>query len=234
MAHTLVIHGGAGTIEKSKMTAELEEQYRVALQAALQAGHAVLSAGGTATDAVQNAVRVMEDSPLFNAGKGAVFNHDGHVEMDASIMDGQSGKAGGVTTVRRLRNPIDAARAVMDKSPHVLLCGQGAEMFAIAHGAAVEDPAYFHTDRRWSQLQTCIAEEATSDSGAAVVALDHSVQVVPAEARAQTEYPDDKKFGTVGACAVDVRGNLAAATSTGGMTNKRWGRVRALTRVRHC
>jgi hypothetical protein len=125
MSHTLVIHGGAGTIEKSKMTPELEEQYRKALQTALHAGHIVLSAGGTAMDAVQAAVRVMEDSPLFNAGKGAVFNHDGHVEMDASVMDGQTGKAGGVTTVRRLRSPVDAARLVMDKSPHVLLCGQG-------------------------------------------------------------------------------------------------------------
>lgn len=206
----MVIHGGAGTIERSSMTPELDRQYRERLSEALVAGHAVLSRGGSSLDAIEAAIHILEDSPLFNAGKGAVFTHDGRNELDASIMDGRTRAAGAVAGVSILRHPISAARAVMEKSPHVLLTGRGAELFASQQGLEVVDPSYFWTEHRWRSLQQELASEKTQESAA--------LTTTPSE-------PEIKKFGTVGAVALDRAGNLAAGTSTGGMTNKRWGRV---------
>jgi len=203
----LVIHGGAGTIERSKITPELERQYTEALAQALRAGHAVLARGGAATDAVVAAITLMEDSPLFNAGKGAVFTHEGRNELDASLMDGSTRAAGAVASVTTVRNPILAARAVMLRSPHVMMIGAGAEAFAKEAGLELVDPSYFRTEMRWQQLQKALGEDR--------ILLDHTG---PAQ-------PKDEKRGTVGAVALDAQGNLAAGTSTGGMTNKRWGRV---------
>jgi L-asparaginase / beta-aspartyl-peptidase len=200
----LVIHGGAGTITRQSMTAEVEKQYRETLELALRTGHAILAKGGTSLDAVEATVRVMEDSPLFNAGRGSVFTHDGKNEMDASIMDGRTKKAGSVAGVTIIRNPITAARAVMDKSEHVMMVGRGAELFATQQGLEIVDPSYFWTERRWKSLQNELTKE---------------------KPRAVLDFADEKKFGTVGAVALDRRGDLAAATSTGGMTNKKFGRV---------
>jgi beta-aspartyl-peptidase (threonine type) len=201
----LVIHGGAGTITRQSMTAEVEKQYRDVLAEALRTGNAVLAKGGTAVDAVEATIRVMEDSPLFNAGKGAVFTHDGKNEMDAAIMDGKTKAAGSVAGVTIIRNPITAARAVMEKSQHVMMVGRGAELFATQQGLEIVDPSYFWTERRWKALQQELMQE---------------------KPRAVLDYPDgEKKFGTVGAVALDQNGNLAAGTSTGGMTNKMYGRV---------
>lgn len=205
----LVIHGGAGTIVREKMTAERESGYRQVLTESLHAGHAILATGGTGIDAVIAAIAVMEDSPLFNAGKGAVFNHEGRNELDASIMDGATLMAGAVAGVTTIRNPIRAAYAVMTKSPHVLLIGQGAETFAAQQGLEIADSSYFFTQHRWNQLQKAIAQEQ--------IVLDHDADSPPPG--------NDGKFGTVGAVALDRSGNLAAGTSTGGMTNKRYGRV---------
>lgn len=190
----LVIHGGAGTITRGSMTPEREKQYRDALEQSLRAGHAVLQRGGSSLDAVEAAIRILEDNPLFNAGKGAVFTHDGRNELDASIMDGRTRAAGAIAGVTIIRNPITAARAVMERSEHVMMVGKGAELFATKMGLEIVDPSYFWTENRWKALQ----RELTKD---------------------------DKKFGTVGAVAVDKAGNLAAGTSTGGMTNKQYGRV---------
>jgi beta-aspartyl-peptidase (threonine type) len=194
----LVIHGGAGTITRASMSAEAEAQYRAGLEQALRTGHAILAKGGSSLDAVEAAIRVMEDNPLFNAGKGAVFTHEGRNELDASIMDGRTKAAGSVAGVTIIRNPITAARAVMEKSKHVMMVGRGAELFATKMGLEIVDPSYFWTERRWKSLQKELLEEQQSA---------------------------DKKFGTVGAVAVDSNGNLAAGTSTGGMTNKQFGRV---------
>jgi L-asparaginase / beta-aspartyl-peptidase len=202
----LVIHGGAGTITRASMSAELEKEYRTTLEQALVAGHGVLAKGGSSLDAVEKAVRIMEDSPLFNAGKGAVFTHDGRNEMDASIMEGRTKAAGSVAGVTIIRNPITAARAVMEKSAHVMMTGRGAELFATSVGLEIVDPSYFWTERRWKSLQNELLKEQNKP-------------------QAKLEGPDEKKFGTVGAVAVDAAGNLAAATSTGGMTNKKFGRV---------
>jgi beta-aspartyl-peptidase (threonine type) len=199
----LVIHGGAGTMQRSDITPALERDIRAALDAALDAGDAVLKDGGAALDAVAAAVAVLEDSPHFNAGKGAVFTAEGRNELDAAIMDGATLRAGAVAGVRRIRNPIHLARAVMDRSKHVMLTGDGAEAFARSVGIDLVKPRYFHTERRWQQLQDARARESAG------------AQLLPASAN----------FGTVGAVARDVHGHLAAATSTGGMTNKRWGRV---------
>jgi len=203
----LVIHGGAGTILKKNMTAEVEKQYRDALAEALRTGHAVLAKGGTSLDAVEATIRVMEDSPLFNAGKGAVFTHEGKNELDASIMEGKTKRAGAVAAVTTIKNPISAARAVMEKTKHVMLIGRGAEAFAKSAGLTIVDPKYFWTERRWKELQDELAAEK--------------------KGKPVSEYavPADKKFGTVGAVALDRDGNLAAGTSTGGTSNKRWGRV---------
>ena len=207
----LVIHGGAGTILRASMSPELELQYREKLAEALRAGHGILASGGTSLDAVEAAIHVMEDSPLFNAGKGSVFAHDGRNEMDASIMDGSNRMAGAVTSVTIIRHPISAARAVMEKSEHVLLSGRGAELFATAQGLEIVAPEWFWTERRWKQLQDALRAEQNPGATASL-APDAETFV-------------DHKFGTVGAVALDRRGNLAAGTSTGGRTNKRWNRV---------
>lgn len=209
----LVIHGGAGTILKSEMTPELEKQYRDTLEEALRSGYAILERGGTSLDAVEAAVRTMEDSPLFNAGKGAVFNHEGRNEHDACIMDGKSKKAGAVAAVTILKNPITAARAVMEKTSHVILSGRGAELFATEQGLEIVDPSYFWTKRRWDQLQKALENENAAKSAPKGASLEDFTDT------------SEGRFGTVGAVALDRAGNLAAATSTGGTTNKKAGRV---------
>lgn len=212
----LVIHGGAGTILKKNMTPEKEKAYMDGLKAALDKGYAVLKRGGSSLDAVEAAVREMEDNPLFNAGKGAVFTNDGKNELDAAIMNGQNQAAGAVAGVSTIRNPISAARAVMEKSPHVMMTGKGAEQFAKLKGLQIVDPSYFYTKERWEGLQRVKKEDSTK------MELDHGSK--PTTSLKQPENRDSK-YGTVGAVALDVHGNLAAATSTGGMTNKRYGRV---------
>ena len=207
----LVIHGGAGNITSGRLATELEQAYRQVLAQSLTAGHAVLEGGGGSIDAVIAAIVVMEDSPLFNAGKGAVFSNAGRNELDASIMEGSTRMAGSVAAVTTIRNPIRAAHAVMTQSAHVMLIGQGADAFAAEKGLEIVDPSYFHTQFRWNQLQKAIAEER--------VLRDHDVDPdISQPAR-------NEKRGTVGAVALDRHGNLAAGTSTGGLTNKRFGRV---------
>lgn len=201
----LVIHGGAGTINRSNMTPEREREYRAALGEALRIGHGVLAKGGSSLDAVEATVRFMEDSPLFNAGKGAVFTHEGKNELDAAIMDGKTKKAGSVAAVTIIRNPITAARAVMEKSKHVMMAGRGAELFATKMGLEIVDPSYFWTERRWKALQDELLKEQ--------------------KPQAELAIADENRFGTVGAVALDQSGNLAAATSTGGTTNKMYGRI---------
>lgn len=200
----LAVHGGAGAIPRAAMTPEKERAVRADLERALREGHAVLVAGGSALDAVTRAVVVLEDSPHFNAGKGAVFTADGRHELDAAIMEGHTRRAGAVAGIRRVKNPIRAARAVMESSPHVMLVGEGADAFAKQQGLERVRPSYFHTEERWRQLQEARARARPAPRAA-----------LPAQAY----------FGTVGAVARDASGHLAAATSTGGMTNKRWGRV---------
>lgn len=209
----IVIHGGAGTIERGSMTPEREAAYRERLTAALRAGHAVLEKGGSSLDAVQAAINVMEDSPLFNSGKGAVFTHEGKNELDAAIMDGATRRAGAVARLRHIKNPIDLARAVMEKSPHVLLVGDGAEEFALEQGFRLMPESYFYTEPRWRSLQRAIEEEKKAKG------------VPQATLTPDLWNEKTRKFGTVGAVALDRHGNLAAGTSTGGLTNKRWGRV---------
>jgi beta-aspartyl-peptidase (threonine type) len=201
----LVMHGGAGTITRKSMTPETEKQYRETLEQALRTGQAILAKGGTSIDAVEASIRILEDSPLFNAGKGAVFTHDGKNELDAAIMDGKTMKAGSVAGVTIIRNPISAARAVMEKSKHVMMIGRGAELFATKMGLEIVDPSYFWTERRWKSLQQELLQEQKPQAA------------LPAA--------DDHKYGTVGAVALDRDGNLAAGTSTGGTTNKMYGRV---------
>ncbi len=205
-APLLVVHGGAGVV-RDGLGAEDEAAARAALAEALRAGHAVLKAGGSATDAVATAIAVLEDAPQFNAGRGAVFTHDGRNELDASIMEGATGKAGAVAGVHRVRHPILLARAVMENSRHVMMVGDGAEAFAKEQGLELVDPSWFRTEKRWRQLQKALAEEKAQASNAS------------------RELPGKAYFGTVGALALDARGHLAAGTSTGGMTNKRYGRV---------
>jgi beta-aspartyl-peptidase (threonine type) len=217
--YTLVIHGGAGTIRKKNMTPELENAYLRGLNDALATGFALLEKGGVAVDAVRAAVVSLEDNILFNAGKGAVFAKDGTQEMDASIMDGKTLMAGAVCAVRNIRNPVELAHAIMTKSPHVMLNGQGAYDFAKLHGIKTEPDSYFFSQLRfdqWKKLQ-----------GSHEAALDHDVVVTDSSSvppKAGTTA-DKKKFGTVGAVACDSYGNIAAATSTGGLTNKEFGRV---------
>jgi beta-aspartyl-peptidase (threonine type) len=205
----LVVHGGAGTITRASMTPEREREYRAALEASLRAGFAVLQKGGSSLDAVESAIRLMEDSPLFNAGKGAVFTHDGRNELDSSIMNGATRAAGAVAGVTIIKNPISAARAVMEKSKHVLMAGRGAELFATSVGLEVVDPSYFWTERRWKQLQELLLQE----------------QKAAAPKSSSLDDNRENRFGTVGAVALDAAGNLAAGTSTGGMSNKRFGRI---------
>lgn len=201
---SIAIHGGAGTLVKGLMTPELETKYKEALEAAIDAGSKVLEGKGTSVDAVEAAVVVLEDSPLFNAGKGSVFTNTGTHEMDAAIMDGSNLKAGGVSLITGIKNPISLSRDIMEKSDHVFLAGDGAMQFAKIYGYETEHPDYFYDELRYKQWQSI----KDSDS----FQLDHSVK-------------KDAKFGTVGAVAMDMYGNIAAATSTGGMTNKKWGRV---------
>lgn len=198
----IVIHGGAGVISRADMSSEREAGYRAGLEAARDAGYAVLEAGGSSLDAVTTAVRVLEDNPLFNAGKGAVLNRDGIAELDSSIMDGKTLRAGAIAGVRHVKNPIDLARAVMEKSQHVMLAGEGAEEFALEQGLTMVPNSYFRTDARVKQLERAQQEE-----------------------KAKAAAPRTSSTGTVGAVALDGNGNLAAATSTGGMTNKRPGRI---------
>ncbi|MFZ6732923.1 isoaspartyl peptidase/L-asparaginase family protein [Undibacterium sp. Ji42W] len=217
----IAIHGGAGTILRSSLTTEQEACYLDALRSVVNAGNAVLAKGGSALDAVILAVSLLEDCPLFNAGKGAVFTNAGTMEMDAAIMDGKSRRAGAVACIQHVRNPIQAARAVMEHSPHVLMVGTGAEEFLRKHCLPFEDLSYFYTEERHAQLQ-----RARQESG---MLLDHDaanlLTTTPEAAPEPAPLDPDKKFGTVGAVALDVHGNLAAATSTGGMTNKLPGRV---------
>lgn len=218
---SLAIHGGAGVIARDSLTPEQDAAYRAALNTALAAGSAVLAAGGSALDAVQAAVQVMEDDPLFNAGRGAVFTAEGRNELDAAIMNGADLTAGSVAGLTTTRHPIAAARAVMERSPHVMLTGPGADAFAASVGLEQVDPAFFFTERRWQGLEKTLRERdlpiparpAGAPEPGALAALEPAPPL------------NERKFGTVGAVALDAQGRLAAATSTGGMTAKRWGRV---------
>ncbi|MDX1624259.1 MAG: isoaspartyl peptidase/L-asparaginase [Gemmatimonadota bacterium] len=202
-AQTLVIHGGAGTLTPENVTPERAEAYRTELEEALRTGWTVLEGGGPALDAVEATIRVMEDSPLFNAGKGAVFTHEGRNELDASIMDGSARDAGAVAGVAHVKNPISLARLVMEESKHVMLAREGAEEFALERGVELVPSSYFFTERRWRSLQR--ARERDRETSRAPEA--------------------GSPLGTVGAVALDADGDLAAGTSTGGMTDKRWGRI---------
>lgn len=245
----LAIHGGAGTILRSLMTPELESEYRNGLENALTVGWTILSKGGSALDAVETTVCALEDFPLFNAGRGSVFTHEGKNEMDASIMDGRTLDAGAIAFVRNVKNPIRLARLVMEKTPHVLLAAEGANQFAKEMGVEHSPDEYFFTEHRWEQLLKAREE--------GLVQLDHTAEIadrrlrisdsVPTEREDRATTPDseldDSKTppdptpnprsanrnpqskGTVGAVACDINGDLAAATSTGGMTNKKFGRV---------
>jgi len=200
----LVIHGGAG-VERKDFSAEEERAARAAMTEALRKGHEALLAGKPALDAVTAAITVLENDPTFNAGRGAVFTHDGKNELDASLMDGATLRAGAVAGVHTVKNPILLAQAVMEHSPHVMMVGQGAETFAAEQKIELVDPSYFRTEKRWQQLQRALKEEAAG--------------------QAHVDLETAKHFGTVGAVALDSQGKLAAGTSTGGMTNKRYGRV---------
>ena len=202
---TIAVHGGAGTISKKSMTSDKETAYFKALNEAMDAGYRILENNGNALDAVKAAVVELENNILFNAGKGSVFTNAGTHEMDASLMDGKDLSAGAVAAVKNVRNPIELAYAVMKKSEHVFLIGNGAEEFAKKNGIEFEPDEYFYSEQRYKQWQKVKGTDET--------ALDHNVNI------------EDKKFGTVGAVACDANGNLAAATSTGGMTNKQFGRV---------
>ena len=206
----LVIHGGAGTIKKENMTEEREKAYTKKLQEALDTGYEILKNGGTAVEAVQKTINVMEDSPLFNAGKGAVFNSLGKQEMDASIMDGKTLNSGAVAGVSLIRNPINAAILVKDSTRHVMLSGKGAEEFVKQFNLEFEEESYFYTEKRMNQLKSAQKKEK--------VVLDHT-------SLNNSNLIDDHKYGTVGCVAIDKDHNIAAGTSTGGMTNKKFGRI---------
>ncbi len=209
---SIAIHGGAGTILKKNMSDEKEAAYKAKLEEAIRVGYEILKNGGTSLDAVTKTIKVMEDSPLFNAGKGAVFTNAGTNELDASIMDGKTLNAGASAGTTNVKNPIDLARAIMDNSPHVMMAGKGAEKFAEEQGIEIVDPKYFYTENRMKSLKRAIEREK--------IELDHDDKSAFYDPAIK-----DYKFGTVGCVALDKNGNLAAGTSTGGMTNKRWGRV---------
>ncbi|MBW3571352.1 MAG: isoaspartyl peptidase/L-asparaginase [Gemmatimonadetes bacterium] len=210
----MVIHGGAGAMSPQSLSAERQAEYRAALTEALMAGHAVLARGGTSLDAVEAAVNVMEDNPLFNAGRGAVVTADGRIELDAAVMDGATLKAGAVAGLHTVRNPIDLARAVMERSPHVMMIGEGAETFARQNGLAMVEESYFWTPNRRQQWERMRMQDSLRADSAARAGRTSGYAM-----------PDDRKWGTVGAVALDQHGNLAAGTSTGGMMMKRFGRV---------
>lgn len=209
----IVLHGGAGTILKKNMTPEDEAAYVAKLEEAVRVGYEILNNGGSSLDAVEKTINVLEDSPLFNAGKGAVFTNDGKNELDASIMDGKTLDAGASASTTTVKNPINLARAVMEQSPHVMLSGKGAEQFAKEQGLELVDPSYFYTESRFKALERVKAAEEKEKG----TARDKAAFLDP--------VIKDSKFGTVGCVALDKNGNLAAGTSTGGMTNKRWGRI---------
>jgi beta-aspartyl-peptidase (threonine type) len=215
-AAAIAIHGGAGAMTRKAMSPEKERLYLQALERIVSSGQAILAAGGSALDAVTEAVRLLEECPLFNAGTGAVMTHQGTHELDACIMDGRTLDSGAVSCVSHIRNPILTARKVMEESPHVLFTGAGAETFAREHGQEIVSADYFYTQERYDQLMRARASEG--------VMLDHDAATLNATAPDDPLDPD-RKFGTVGAVALDSLGNLAAATSTGGMTNKQAGRV---------
>jgi len=206
----IVIHGGAGTILKKNMSDSIETAYKEKLKEAITIGHDILKNGGSSLDAVTATINIMEDSPLFNSGKGAVFTHEETNELDASIMDGATLNAGAVAGVKHIKNPINLALEVMNNSPHVLLAGSGAEAFAREQGFEMMDPSYFYTEKRYQSLQR-IKEREKEKQNKSVSFEDSFIK--------------DSKFGTVGCAALDQHGNLAAGTSTGGMTNKRWNRI---------
>lgn len=204
--YAIVIHGGAGTIEKSKMDEATEKAYHEVLNQALDAGENILKTGGKSIDAVVVAIKVMEDSPLFNAGKGAVFTHDGKNELDASIMTGDTQMAGAVGSVTTVKNPITLARAVMEQSEHVMMIGKGAELFAEKCKLDIVPTSYFYTEKRWNSLQMILQEDAS-------------------KTQLSEDEKGNKKHGTVGCVALDKSGNIVAGTSTGGMTNKQYNRI---------
>ncbi len=203
--YALVLHGGAGTILKKNMSEDKEKEYLAALNIALNKGEEILKSGGSSLDAVEQTIKYLEDTPLFNAGKGAVFTNDGRNSLDASIMTGNDLNAGAVAGIGNVKNPISAARAVMEQSDHVMLSGKGAEQFAVEIGLETVNPTYFHTENRWRSLQNAKERESK-----AMGSFDES---------------QDYKFGTVGVVALDKNGDIAAGTSTGGMTNKRYDRI---------
>ena len=216
-AHPIVVHGGAGVIERKDLSPEQETAYRAAMNRAIQAGAAVLTKGGSALDAIETTIKLMEDDPLFNAGRGAVFTAEGRNELDAAIMDGKTLAAGSIAGVTRTRHPISLARRVMEKSPHVMLISTGADTFSKEQGLEQVEPGWFYTERRWRALEKFLKEKSLP------------IPPKPAGAReggtAQNLAHDEGKKGTVGVAALDMNGNIAAGTSTGGTTGKRWGRV---------
>ena len=215
---SIAIHGGAGIIERANLTPEVEAQYRAAMSAALVRGTTVLEGGGTSIDAIEAVITGLEDDPLFNAGRGAVFSAEGRNELDASIMDGRTRAAGAIAGVTRTRHPIILARRVMEHSPHVMMVGEGAETFARSQNVEEVDPSYFFTERRWRQLEQHLRERN-------LPIPPRPAGAPPAPQAYNDANPDDHRFGTVGVVALDTHGNVAAGTSTGGTTGKRWGRV---------
>ncbi len=218
----IAVHGGVGTMKPSRATPELERAYREALTVALETGYAVLESGGSGLDAAVATIRVMEDSPLFNAARGAVFNSSGGNEFDAIIMDGDTLDAGAVAAIKGVRNPIELARLVLERSPHVLLVGESAQEWGREQGIVFEDPEYFYTERRWKQLEK--ARKRAKESG---VEFDPfpTQENKTQDKEAAKDFDPSGRFGTVGVVVLDRSGRLTAATSTGGLTNKRWGRV---------
>lgn len=217
---SVVLHGGAGVIERSSMSPEAERQYRAGLNEAITAAGAVLDKGGSALDAVQAAIEILEDNPLFNAGRGSVFAADGTNQMDAAIMDGATLKAGAVADVQHTRHPIALARAVMDKSQNVMMIGPGADAFAVHVGLQQEPPSFFFTERRWQNLIEELQKENLP-----IPPRPAGVPPEPTTHASFFESPEAHKYGTVGVVALDQQGNIAAGTSTGGLTAKRWNRV---------
>ena len=217
---SIVLHGGAGVIERAEMSPQMDAAYRAGLKAALEAGAAVLKRGGSSVDAVEASIRILEDDPLFNAGRGAVFTAEGKNELDAAVMDGKTLMAGSVAGVTRTRHPISLARAVMEHSPHVMLIGSGADAFAKAQGLEQVDPSFFFTEHRWEGLVKELNKE-----GRPIPPRPAGAPPPPAQPLAVLEGPDAHRFGTVGVAALDEHGNVAAGTSTGGIQAKLWGRV---------